>query len=865
MRSTPVSSFSVYHRKYANMQANKIVEGGGIPSLLHRLADTDIRVRCHVMGGMRNMCLAGGESVCTAVVTTGTIPVVLDALTASAAFVPGADLAPSSAAVELSHHTTLVSEALLFFILLAETSEAAVEEMMSSVCSTLFNILKVEKVEGELRVAQTPRVRYDAARLWHTLSEHNEALCQVARETAAVRDILVSIASADTNTEHVLTSLHAAGTLCNMYLQPVIHTDGVTVAATPAEVDAALAVVLPCLSRVLNWNPIAALTGVCATLNMGRAAYAAVGANAAEAATAQASLDALREERRRAKARAKILSGKVIAEDDDDDDDEGDITAATGSGAGASSGSSAAQEAVRYHEHLLDGARQSRHSFQQERKDWFTHVHALMLALEILANIAGGADEVADASDEVEDEGSDTEVKGEVLPSPCTDAVFNAITGAGFAHALGALEHSTFDALSEAMTSVTPESSEEARFIASLPLRFRKGIALALCGIADRCSSAMSNVAGAVCSSAARSASAPPLAALWEGMLATVMTAGKLSITGSGSVASPASLWLAPSQYIHSEIAAEVLEQIDESLDSDGYDEGDETADAAVATSSALPQVVSQGRIARAVASLHNPLGFNYGDEQLSEHALSAIAVSNPVEATPEHMGATELASLVQGDDSSLVATARLLSVPHLLLATNTLTNALLAASASLPTSEEPFSMIAALALSGPLHASTDAPSPALNLLHRHVGAAALNTEAQAHAVRLLSAFARPIALDRYAIDDETHGKVAAVLCQLMSKADHLTLCVAASDSLMDIYGDEVHDAAFQANNILHVCQVTQQALQQHVKVAADALKTQGAFQDAAGALDKADVRHAREVAKNLARFIRYKRSQGIA
>ncbi|RYG42572.1 hypothetical protein EON68_01650, partial [archaeon] len=432
-------------------QAVSFFSNGGARALIKRLLDADTRVRLHALGAIKNACLMSDaeDAPTVAVCLAEDAPAAVATAVRDAVTTPVTDGASRASSTSmLSVQASVAAEGLALLTLLAESSDTAMARVLTLCSTTLLSTLSSTPLPPSLSAAppagtlaaSVPRVRFAACKLLHVLSEHNEPFAAFVRGNADAKRLLGGLAHcAD---EHVLVRIHAAGVLANVYLQPVVRVaDVATLART--EVEAALAAVLSVIREAIVWQPLPALDSVRTAYSHGVAAYMRVRATVDAAERAQkaweagASASAMR--RGAQAAVADMASGKVgMHAGDGDEDADSSAAGASVEGGAASAGAGVGGKPVEVvaHEEAVLAARAARASYHAARTSWLEMAQAVCVALELLANVVGGADEEQGGEEEEDEE---EEEDGE-------EAAYTAAAHAAAAPAAAALDADTLSA-----------------------------------------------------------------------------------------------------------------------------------------------------------------------------------------------------------------------------------------------------------------------------------------------------------------------------------------------------------------------------------------------------------------------------------
>lgn len=290
-----------------------------------------------------------------------------------------------------------------------------------------------------------------------------------------------------------------------------------------------------------------------------------------------------------------------------------------------------------------------------------------------------------------------------------------------------------------------------------------------------------------------------------------------------------------------------------------------------------------------------DPLGLAYGDEGLADYACSTVLSSSFGGHYSRSLGAVSAPPAVpEGSDATLAAVAaalaasglpavagvcRALCVPGLLLALLHLARAARAgippsASAGaapgapltlppvLPLSAPDFQLAAHVAAKGVLHGEglAGAARASSALLWAAPGLVDTDCDGKLHATRLLGTLGAPVHPSAFLVDTPTHRAVCQALAGVVTSAgdDPVSLLTVteAANVLMDVYGDEDHDASFAADATLGVCMTAERMLGTWLERA----RALAAMGGAASWLPDAALRaHIKEVRGNMKRFIKYK------
>ena len=289
--------------------------------------------------------------------------------------------------------------------------------------------------------------------------------------------------------------------------------------------------------------------------------------------------------------------------DEEEDEDEEAVLARLGSGSGDASGSSAAgaaassgsggggkapayasHPAVIAHKAALTSARVARTAYQNARRTLFMTSRRLGLALELLANLAAGADEEVEGDDDANDESmgsssGDWDAAAlqqlETLPptvmlgpQQLSLRILSSILKSGLPQSVLALVRTcaaaagtkVADASASGSAALTAEVTARAA-IGALPQRVRRGVALSLLAVSDRASTVLSNLTSALASVSGSDAAE---AALFGGSAGAAAVRSELTSLlqqclelGGGSGGANSSLWLGPAFYsAHTSAAA---------------------------------------------------------------------------------------------------------------------------------------------------------------------------------------------------------------------------------------------------------------------------------------------------------------------
>jgi len=536
-------------------QSSALAAAGCVAALARRLVDPQWQVRLHALGALRNWTIAlsagwrglfaSGRGVVSALVAcVAGAEAAVDAASAAGggadAAAPGAGSSTSGSASggawegeEVAKEVLLrgdVAEAALAVLLLwVQEEEEVVATVAAEAGLLLLRLLGLDVATAPTTPAALPRCRTAAARLLHAMTEHNEALAAAVRSTPTLAATLAAAATGDAVPE---VRLHAAGALANVWLQPVVGGGGAGEGAVwnGAAVTAASQAVATAISNTLaEWSPMGGLPALAAAFEGACAALANVPETAGAALAAEGFVprhDARDQEDDASGGGAGAGAGVTEAADDghggEGSDAEEDV--GVGESAGAAAGSApgghdalgeeddapavvvddaVAAPAVNVHLAAKQAAAAAKAAYIAARRQWFAEAHRAALALEVLANVAGGEDEVQASGEGDEDaatgvggavahagDGDKAAAAGDLYAQQVPVVARAALRAAGVWHHVGAV----MSQLAPALCAIAP-LPEGAAALSSLPPRTRRSAAAVLITTMERALSATANVA----------------------------------------------------------------------------------------------------------------------------------------------------------------------------------------------------------------------------------------------------------------------------------------------------------------------------------------------------------------------------------
>ena len=725
-----------------------------------------------------------------------------------------------------------------------------------------------------------PAVRHAAVELLLATTELNAPLCAALSAHDGARRVILGIAAAGSAlssapADHQLTRVAAAAVALNAFVVSTGASESAGGGSAHDSRTAVLGAVIPPLLHALAWRAGPALAGVAAAMANARAAYARV--RTAHVAASEAIAEAV--------ARAREAQGAIGGGSGSGD---AVFTSAAGGGTAAADGAALASTgmeahgaralpAVEAYSNALAAARSARSVYACARRGLFYGSAAAGSAAEAFANLFA-ADTPSPAREKRSDNGDDAEIDGgggmsahddssdsddssgddEMLddddapPAAAAAAasgdgsrsshrrgghVVAALLDANVPGALMALLRDAADAIaaSEPPTHATVYGmAASPAYLATLPARFRVGVAMALVSLAERCTAALHNAAVATAAVAAVGGRGSPsvapaattamlphvLDAVQAITLLTTHPSPDLAVTHGAVASAGGSLWLAAPALATavdagaggaSDDAASDAVAVDANIDAvDFADAGDADITTAEATSTSAPAPTTRNN-AWEFEPLWGGVGAQalYGDEGVTSDAVAGwctgaaagdgLTMSSGLDRNRGRSEADDegdasaargAASLVTAAPDALMAGLRLAALPHLLLAALALARGAAAVTVAASNVHVRTAVLDAILLSasaGLLSArpaaggASAAPSAALAALATLPSARIVDSDARGHAAALLGALAAAAtstaagpaatASPAFLIDNDAHAAVGRALKALLSGA----------------------------------------------------------------------------------------------